>query len=359
MHVVECPSCSSLLKVPKPVANARLKCRKCGVVFAGTSRQMADPAASAPAPPPTPPRTFQNPVTFRAPPRNNSTMIGVTVVAGVVLVGLVVAVHSTWKDKKAPEPAPKVQAPEPVRPAPAPAPKPQSSLFSISSEPDPAVPPATPPVPVPAAPPAPAPTPAPVAGTPIENLPIECRITRIGLTGLEQPYLQGGIRNDRAEGIKSATIEVRLPYEGKQVLVKIECSYIAPRATVPFLVSCPVQLAADFRPEALVAAVVPLAPKQICWAVEDTAVKGDDASEIRTVTGSVRNPQDLYVSNIEVYADVYFSDGRSAGPTIKGKLEHGNSLPPAGRDDFSLSFTPISVGTRMQRPIVRVVGTLP
>ena len=324
---------------------------------------MSPPAPAAPARP----ETLHRPTTFRVapPPRNNNALIIGVVAAGALMVGLIVAAHSMSREKKAPEPAPKAEAPEPTRPAPPPAPPARPNLFSLAPEPPaagspvpPAVAPRPAPAPVAATPPVPA-APEPAAATPLENLPVECRIVRIGLTGLEQPYVQGSVRNDRAEGLKSVTVEVHLPEAGKQTTVSIECQYLAPGARVSFLKPCYVSLADGFKPEALVVKALPLTPKQICWAVGEALVKGDDASETRTVSGSVRNPLDVYVSNIEVYADVYFSDGRSAGPTVKGKLEHGNSLPPGGRDDFSLTFTPASVGTRMQPPVARVVGTVP
>ena len=362
MHVIECPSCSSLLKVPKPVREARLKCRKCGVVFVGTSRPMRDPAPEPAPEPATPSRTFQPPATFRVtrPPRSNNAMIFITVAAGAVLVGLVVAVHSVLTKKPA-EPAPKAQAPEPARPAPPappPPPVPQSTLFPVNVQPAP-VPPGEP---TPAALPKAGPPPAPVAAAPSppENLSAECHIARLGLPGVEENYLQGSVRNERAEGLKSVTVEIRLPVEGKAPsVVTIVCEYLAPGGRVAFLKPFYTPVAEGFAPQAQVVKAVPLAPKQVCWSVKESIVKGDDSSESRTITGTAKNPLDVYVSNIEVYADVYFSDGRSAGPTIKGKLEHGNSLPPGGQDDFSLSFTPASVGTRMQAPAARIVGTVP
>ncbi|KKL45987.1 hypothetical protein LCGC14_2350110, partial [marine sediment metagenome] len=37
MHVVECPHCHRKFKVAKPVANARMKCSRCGEAFVGAS----------------------------------------------------------------------------------------------------------------------------------------------------------------------------------------------------------------------------------------------------------------------------------------------------------------------------------
>jgi hypothetical protein len=93
--------------------------------------------------------------------------------------------------------------------------------------------------------------------------------------------------------------------------------------------------------------------------VEEAAtVRGDEAGETYTIRGAVKNPKDVFVSNIEVHVDVYYADGRHAG-SAQGALEHGRSLPAYGRDDFSIRFQPKAVGTHMQRPVVRAVGTVP
>ena len=355
MHVVECPSCASLLKVPSPVSGARLKCRKCGAVFLGTSRPAPDPAPVAPAPATPLPRPVRT-VTYSVKPPENNNAIYIGIGAAVVLIALIVAVYATLRAKNAPVPEPEAK-PEVVRPSPPPPPPPApppSRLFPVSAEPAPDTPP---PAPKPATPPVVRAT-APPAATPLENLPVECHVAKIGLPGSEELFLQGSIRNDRPEGLQSATIEIRLPEGSQQRVVQIVFGVLAPQGRLPFMTSCPVPLEENYKPEALAVAAVPLGPKRVCWGVDAAAVKGDDSGEVRTVIGSVRNRLDVRISNIEVHADVFFDDGRPAG-TARGKLEHSTMLDPGARDDFSLSFTPKNVGTRIQRPVVRAVGTIP
>ena len=154
-------------------------------------------------------------------------------------------------------------------------------------------------------------------------------------------------------------IDFHLPNGNKpETVMKVACSILAPKGRLPFSIFCPVTLAEGSTPEAKVVTAVPLEPKQVCWGVDDAVFKGDENAETRFVTGSVRNYRNVRVSNIEVYADVYFGDGRLAG-AVKGRLEHSNMLDPSARDDFSLAFPATAVGTRMRRPVVRIVGDVP
>ncbi|MCY2929672.1 MAG: hypothetical protein NTV86_09305 [Planctomycetota bacterium] len=363
MHVVECPGCSSLLKVPKPVSGARLKCRKCGVVFVGASREMPDPSPGHPAavhPPAPAPR--QAPATspyFRVTPkRTNNNVVYITIGAAAALILLVVAV--VWHVQHQPAPAPPkiAQAPAPTPPPPKPPPGVRGGEFFPPPPPVVGPTPATAPKPV--TPPAPTPPPAPVLPA---NLPVDCRVVKLGLTGMEQAYIQGSVRNDRPEGVKSVTVEIRVPDGDKPPVVrKIICSMLAPQGRSPFMLLCPVPQKDGFKPEdvdvkAQVIAVVPLEPKQICWNIEGALVRGDEAAGTRTITGSVKNLRDVRVTNIEIFADVYFGDGRLAG-TATGKLEHGDMLDPSARDDFSLPFD-AAIGTRLQTPVVRAAGFVP
>lgn len=365
MHVIECPGCSSLLKVPKPVSNARVKCRKCGVVFSGTSREMPDRSpshpAAAPAPRSTPAPVLSTP--FRVTPKRGKNNVAVFATAGAAVVLIVLVVAVVWRVQHQ---APPVQEqapppPPPVRAEPKPAPGPGSNLFPVSARPTPADEPGEAPKPKPspkpvATAPAPVAPPAPVLPA---NLPVDCSLVKLGLPGSEDFYIRGSVRNDRNEGLKSATVEIRLPNGDKPPVVKkIVCSMLAPKSRSPFMVSSPVGPQDDASPTAVVVAVEPLAPKQVCWSVEGALVKGDETADTRTISGTVRNPMDVRVAKIEVYADVYFGDGRLAG-SAKGKLEQGDMLDPSARGDFSLPFPSAGVGTRLQSPIVRAAGFVP
>ncbi|MFP4106807.1 MAG: FxLYD domain-containing protein [Phycisphaerae bacterium] len=47
MHTVKCPECGRYLTVPKPVTDARLRCRRCNAVFVGSSSETSGPAGEA------------------------------------------------------------------------------------------------------------------------------------------------------------------------------------------------------------------------------------------------------------------------------------------------------------------------
>ena len=70
MHAVRCPNCRRTLRLDKAVQNARLRCRHCGHIFAGTSQEVAVPARTAEKRPQSPP--LQTPPPLMAPPPQSS-----------------------------------------------------------------------------------------------------------------------------------------------------------------------------------------------------------------------------------------------------------------------------------------------
>jgi len=113
MHTVTCPKCKNVLKLPKPVSNAKVRCAACQTVFVGSSVPVASsppvvvqPQAGAPT---RPARDDRARLYHGAPRQRTSTALVAGSIAGVVgVIVLAVVIGYNWSKKPA---SPKDPAP--------------------------------------------------------------------------------------------------------------------------------------------------------------------------------------------------------------------------------------------------------
>lgn len=362
MHVVRCPKCLNLLKLARPVAKARMRCKTCGAVFLATTEQVADstPVAHAPKPaesPAQPPQTTTHRAAghdegarrghaARYAPRKKpqATMVALIVLGLLAIVVILIVILASTSSTDEASSEQQVAAGD----------KRQQDAGKADVQPAERRP----------APPRPGPGPGPAARQPkagptnVPRVVADCQINSFGLTGTARTVVTGGVTNNRSRGLLSATVQVHLSGAGGQTqTVRQTCRYIPSSSRMPF--SIPWQVDADqvTRARGYVVAVTELPDSRVCWMINDSAQVSGAMGEKIALTDNVQSPTGARLNDVEIHCDFFRRRDEHAG-YARGKLEEGTILPKDGAE-FTVTFTPRSFGSPIIRAVIRGLGTKP
>lgn len=414
MYAVRCPHCKRILKLKRPVEQAKMKCRSCGGIFLGTTTQVAESAAAAatrpaapapaasdpaaelaaagarasahdpfgPAPPGRQPDEAAKPEEPLLRPRRQAQWPAIVVGAGVVGVIILVIVARYYfmhprvqvreGDRKGPliydrrdirgEHERHIQELKDQRENPA-------GARQAPPPPSPSVRPPPPGAPD-VGPGSSAPPRAPPDSSTAQRAPPEAgprgdpKITQLSAiledrdAEIGASYLVGQIRSSYEHPLRSVRVEVMAYDNDGKMVAKgtFVCRYVPAAGEARFSVPCG-SLTSDrcARVEVVATNAMPLGALEVCWAEESPMQCQRTGAGKVVVRGEARNPYDTEVENVRVHCDFFSEEGVHLG-SAGGELEDGETaIPPGERRDFVVEFTGRSMITD---PVVhvRVVG---
>lgn len=364
MHTVTCPKCNKMLRIPKAVSNARIRCIECAAEFTASSVPMVIPTPTPPARPETPaapraprtgkPRLYHS--TRKAPVPPVVVVAGGVGIVGVIVLAIVCAyvASSRSNDKK----VVRDDTESPARRSGTSAPSvgdsrgnPGGTKVAGGGQPTPnprggngTLPPDS-------------------AGQGGTNLPKQDEKIRVEqrsqLDDYDNMTVWGEVRNLHKYPVRQVVLTFIIPdASGAEVLAKqrVVCNHIPAQGTVGFRVKL------GALPEGTVPKVIATSAPEprgtVCWRIDTSDVRLNAESVPRSVVlaGRVRNQTDTTVTEVELHCD-FFSRGGYYHSTAVGKLTKAFRIEPGAEASYRVVLPNVmSAAAISKRTILRLVG---
>ena len=346
MHTVMCPNCDKVLRIPKAVSNARIRCTGCQAVFVASSTPIDLPEV-------TPVRQSIPVVTARAksggsgkarlyrgkPKAPVSPVIVAAVGAGVLGVIALAIAFAYMASKKTNNETPDkdVSKTQPPKPAPGAGGGGERGGVTARRDGDQGGGPDT--------------RPAPRAGNGGRTAgtggspPEHDALIKISHHHRTDDYgnvtFYGQVRNMHKYPVSQVALVFTVPdATGKDVQAQAVCHHVPSTGTAGFSIKLG-QLPEGVSPT-IVAKSVPEPKDVVCWRVDTSSVQMD-AESVRgaiTINGRVANDTDTTVTDVKLYCDFFWK----AGPyhsTVVGKLTKAFEIRPGKSEAYRVTLEKI------------------